>query len=124
MLNLITNYLTNNYKNYLLIALIGIAAQNINGKTIHSELQIKPGSDNYMSLAMQNAENRIRLRKINVIIIDEISMVSKNLLDFINKIFCELHNCALPFGGIMVLLVRDLAQLPPINAPFVFKSIL
>ncbi len=123
MLNLITTYLINNHKNYLLMAPTGIAAQNINGKTIHSELQIKPGSNNYTSLAMQNAENRMRLREIDVIIIDEISMVSKNLLDFINKMFCELHNCAIPFGGIMVLLVRDLAQLPPINAPYVFKSI-
>lgn len=99
-------------------------AQNINGsKTIHSELQIKPGSNNYMSLAMENAESRIRLRKVNAMIIDEISMVSPYLLDFINKMFCELHNCALPFGGIMVLLVGDLAQLPPINAPPVFKSV-
>ncbi len=72
---------------------------------------------------MQNAENRMRLREIDVIIIDKISMISKNLLDFINKMFCELYNCAVPFGGIMVLLVRDLAQLPPINAPYVFKSI-
>jgi len=78
MLNLITNYLTNNYKNYLLMAPTGIAAQNINGKTIHSELQIKPGSNNFILLAMQNAENRIRLREINVIIIDETSMISKN----------------------------------------------
>ncbi len=75
MLNLITTYLINNHKNYLLMALTGIAAQNINGKTIHSELQIKPDSNNYTSLAMQNAENRMRLREIDVIIIDEISMV-------------------------------------------------
>ena len=109
MLNLITNYLTNNHKNYLLMAPTGIAIQNINGKTIHSELQIKPGSNNFISLAMQNAENRIRLREIDVIIIDETSMVSKNLLDFINKIFCELHNSALPFGEIIVLLVENLA---------------
>jgi len=123
MINIITDYLTNNHKNYLLMAPTGVAAQNINGKTIHSELQIKPSSSNYMSLAMENAENRIRLRKIDVIIIDEISMVSSSLLDFINQMFCELHNSALPFGGIMVLLVGDLAQLPPINAPCIFKSV-
>src|SRR6266511_2223913 len=123
MIKLITTYLTNNHKNYLLMAPTGVAAQNIDGKTIHSELQIKPESNNYISLAMQNPENRIRLRKIDAIIIDETSMVSSNLLDFINQMFCELHNCALPFGGIMVLLVGDLAQLPPINAPFVFKSV-
>ncbi len=50
-------------------------------------------------------------------------IVSSNSLDFINQIFCELHNCALSFGEIMVLLVRDLAQLPLINALFVFKSV-
>ena len=58
----------------------------------------------------------------NVIIIDEISMVSPYLLDFINQMFCELHNSALPFGGIMVLIIRDLAQLPPIRPNYVFKS--
>ncbi len=69
----------------------GIAAQNINGKTIHSELQIKPDSNNYTLLAMQNAENRMRLREIDVIIIDEISMVSKNLLIkcFVNYIIVQ-----------------------------------
>ncbi len=72
---------------------------------------------------MQNPENRIRLRKVNAIIIDKTSIISLHLLDFINKIFCELHNCALPFGEIMFLLVGDLAQLPSINAPFVFKSV-
>ena len=71
---------------------------------------------------MNNTENRIRLRKINVIIIEEVSMVSPYLLDYINQMFCELHNSALPFGGIMVLIIGDLAQLPPINAQFVFKS--
>ena len=50
-------------------------------------------------------------------------MVSKNLLDFINEIFCELHNSTLPFGRIMVLLVRNLIQLLSINASFVFKSV-
>ncbi len=73
---------------------------------------------------MQNAKNRIRLREIDVIIIDETSMISKNLLDFINEIFCKLHNSTLPFGKIIVLLVEDLVQLPSINAPFVFKSVL
>lgn len=52
----------------------------------------KPGTNNYISLALENAENRIRLRNIKVLIIDEVSMVSSYLLDFINKIFCELYN--------------------------------
>ena len=123
MLKIICEYLKNNHKNYLLMAPTGVAAQNIDGKTIHSELQIRPDSGNYMSLAMENAENRTRLRKIDVLIIDESSMVSSYLLDFINNMFCELHNSALPFGGLMVLLVGDLAQLPPINAPYIFKSV-
>ncbi len=72
---------------------------------------------------MQNAKNRMRLREIDVIIIDKISIISKNLLDFINKIFCELYNCTVSFSEIMVLLVRDLVQLSLINTLYVFKSI-
>jgi ATP-dependent DNA helicase PIF1 len=90
MINLITTYLTNTHKNYLLIAPTGIAAQNINRKTIHSELQIKPVSNNYVSLIMNDAENILKLRKIDVIIIDKISMVSPYLLNFINQMFCHL----------------------------------
>jgi ATP-dependent DNA helicase PIF1 len=56
------------------------------------------------------------------IIIDEISMVSPYLLDFINQMFCELRNCAQPFGGIMVLLIGYIVQLPPVGAPFIFTS--
>src|SRR5947207_71144 len=105
------NTIVNNYNRLIqqITSNINEDLQNINGKTIHSELQIKPESNNYISLAMNNTENRIRLRKIDVIIIDEISMVSPYLLDFINQMFCELHNSALPFGGIMVLIIADLA---------------
>ena len=72
---------------------------------------------------MQNPENRIRLKKVDAIIIDETSIVSSYLLDFINKIFCELYNCTVSFSEIMVLLVRDLVQLSLINTLYVFKSI-
>ena len=77
MINLITTHLTNCHKTYLLMAPTGVAAQNINGKTIHSELQIEPNSNNYMSLAMSNPESIIRLRKIDVLIFDEISILTR-----------------------------------------------
>ena len=49
-------------------------------------------------------------------------MVSNELLDFISNIFATLKNNAIAFGGINVIVVGDLAQLPPINAQPVFRA--
>jgi len=56
------------------------------------------------------------LKKIYTIIIDKISIVSDELLDFISNIFAILKNNVIAFGGINIIIVDDLAQLPPINS--------
>ncbi|CAG8776988.1 24638_t:CDS:2, partial [Cetraspora pellucida] len=122
LIKLIINHLRSQHQNYLIMAPTGVTAQNINGKTIHSQLKIRPSSTNHMSLALNNQEHCQYLLSIKVIIIDEISMVSASLLTFISGLFARLHNNALPFGRIKVLLIGDLAQLPPINSAQVFKS--
>jgi len=66
--------------------------------------------------------SKSELKKMEYIIIDEISMVSSQLLTFISKIFCKLHNNLYEFGGIPVLVIGDLAQLPPVKGDPVFYS--
>ncbi|GBB89415.1 hypothetical protein RclHR1_01610006 [Rhizophagus clarus] len=88
----IINYLKSINKKFLLMAPTGIVAENVGGETIHSKLKIT-----------------------EYIIIEKISMVSSQLFTFISKIFCKLHSNSLEFGGIPVLVIGDLAQLPPVK---------
>ena len=65
---------------------------------------------------------KTQLKKIDTIIIDKISVVSVKLLDFISNTFAKLHNNATPFGGINIIVVGDLAQLPPVTGQPVIRA--
>jgi DNA replication protein DnaC len=110
---------------YLKMAPTGIAAINISGQTIHSALLISPRpiNSNYQSLIF-NFENRLlELRKLNVLIIDEISMVDGELFDFISQLFRRIRQRPEPFGNLHLICFGDLMQLPPVSGIKVFKSL-
>ncbi|CAJ0832299.1 3208_t:CDS:2 [Entrophospora sp. SA101] len=109
-------------KNFLLMAPTGVAAVNIQGQTIHSALRIWSHGGRYQTLAFADQEFNQELRKIDTIIIDEVSMVQASLLTFISEMFSGIHQIFAPFGGINVILIGDLAQLPPINGHPVYQS--
>ncbi len=123
IIHMIINMLNTRSSSYLLLAPTGVAAQNIGGKTIHSELRIISTYTGFRTRAYADKDLNTFLKKIDTIIIDETSMVSGELLDFISDIFANLHNNAIPFGGINVILVGDLAQLPPITGQPVFRAV-
>ena len=77
-----------------------VVAQNVGGKTIHSELKITGNIYNLKSLLLYDKNSKIRLKKIEYIIIKEISMVLSELFTFISKLFQKIHNNSLEFGGI------------------------
>jgi len=122
MINLITNMLSERHQVYLLLAPTGVAAQNIGGTTIHSKLRIVSSYGTFFTRAYTDNEFRTFLLKVTTIIIDEISMVSAELFDFISNLFANLHDNARPFGGINVIVVGDLAQLPPVTGQPVFHA--
>ena len=99
-----------------------MAVQNIGGTTIHSELRIISIQGGFCTRVYADNELRSFLLKVDTIIIDEVSMVSAELLDFISNLFANLHNNALAFGGINVIVVGDLAQLPPVSGQQVFRA--
>src|SRR5439155_3791143 len=92
------------------------------GQTIHSVLRIHSAGERYQTLAFFDPEFKNELKGIDTIFIDEISMVSASLLSFISDLFSSIHNNAEPFGGINVIVVGDLAQLPPVTGQPVFHS--
>jgi len=107
---------------YLLLAPTGVAAQNIGGSTIHSALKIHATSGGFQTLAFNDKKFKENLKKIKILIIDEISMVSDELFDYLSNMFSKLHTDSRPFGGICVIVLGDLFQLPPVSGNYVFES--
>ena len=122
VINILINELRRRGGNYLLMAPTGVAAQNIGGQTIHSVLRIHSAGERYQTLAFFDPEFKNELKGIDTIFIDEISMVLASLLSFISDLFSSIHNNAEPFGGINVIVVGDLAQLPPVHGNPVYQS--
>ena len=73
-------------------------------------------------MAFYDNKFKEKLKKIDTIIIEEISMVSGELLEFISNMFATIHNNTIAFGGINVIIIGDLIQLPPVTGSSVFKS--
>jgi len=112
-------------KKYVILAPTGIAAINAGGQTLHSffKLPFHPLLPNDASYNVRNIRKTLKysgittklLRELELIIIDEISMVRADIIDFIDKvlrIYCR--NMREPFGGKQLLLVGDIFQLEPV----------
>lgn len=115
----------NTKKKHVILAPTGIAAINAGGSTLHSffKLPFHPLLPNDTRFTPRNIRKSLRynsdqcrlLREIELIIIDEISMVRADIIDFIDKvlrIYCR--NMREPFGGKQLLLVGDIYQLEPV----------
>ena len=129
------NIIEKTHKNTIIVAPTGIAAINAGGVTIHSQFQLPFGmyvpsneassSSNYQvkvntpysvikSMQMSDRK-RAMLREVELLIIDEVSMLRADLLDGIDMILKYVrrqNNKA--FGGVQVLFIGDLMQLPPV----------
>ena len=112
---------------FLKLAPTGIAAVNIGGQTIHSALSITTYGGGSKSISfitsIHHSQDKMdELRRIEIILLDEISMVSSELLSFVSAQFSTLHANGRPFGGIMVVAFGDLLQLPPVTGLPVYRS--
>ena len=125
-INEIIKYCRNNNINYGITASTGAAAVLINGNTLHSFLGIGDGSDNLGNLynrCLYKYKNIYKkLNELNVLIIDEISMISEELFTKISKYLSFIRKDARPFGGVQLLICGDFYQLPPVNGNYCFES--
>ena len=108
-----------NPKNMVVLAPTGIAAINAGGSTIHSFFQLSFApfmpNDIYRKMNLKLRKEKIKLlRSLDLIIIDEISMVRADLLDQIDAVLRQYRNPYIPFGGVQLLMIGDLQQLPPV----------
>lgn len=91
-----------------------VSALNIGGQTIHSLFQIQPRDFIMLDFVKLAAKSRNILNATDVLIIDEISMVSPDLLDAMDYLARTARRNNEPFGGIQVVAIGDLFQLPPV----------
>lgn len=103
-------------KRIVVLAPTGVAALNVRGQTIHSFFGFKPNVTVERIKKIPPSSDRGNVyRNIDAIVIDEISMVRADLLDCVDK-FLRLNGPrkGLPFGGIQMIFIGDLYQLPPV----------
>ena len=91
-----------------------VSALNIGGQTIHSLFQIQPRDFIMPELLKLKAKPRNILNATDVLVIDEISMVAPDLLDAIDILARQARHNNEPFGGIQVVAIGDMFQLPPV----------
>ncbi len=107
-------------KRLAVVAPTGVAAINAGGMTIHSLFQLPfgplvPGNKRDASRLRRFSRKKINLiRSLDLLIIDEISMVRADLLDGVDEVLRRYRMPHRPFGGVQLLLIGDLHQLPPV----------
>ncbi|MBF0361771.1 MAG: AAA family ATPase [Oligoflexia bacterium] len=105
-------------KRMIVVAPTGVAALNAGGVTIHSFFQLPftpfiPSLNSKMQFNLSKEKIKI-IRTLDLLVIDEISMVRSDLLDSIDEILRRYKNRSLAFGGVQLLMIGDLQQLPPV----------
>ncbi|MFC2032500.1 AAA family ATPase [Chloroflexota bacterium] len=102
-------------KKVAVLAPTGVAALNVKGQTIHSFFRFKPGITPDRVKKLRSDNNESIYRKLDIIVIDEVSMVRADLLDCVDR-FLRLNGpeANKPFGGIQMAFIGDLYQLPPV----------
>ena len=102
----------NTAKKIAVVAPTGVAALNVQGQTIHSFFRLKPAFVDIKALKPMRY-NRV-LKALELLIIDEISMVRADIFEGIDHSLRLARKIDKPFGGVQVCVIGDLFQLPPI----------
>ncbi|MFM1931430.1 MAG: hypothetical protein RL226_733, partial [Bacteroidota bacterium] len=125
---------SNTYKQHVVVAPTGIAALNAGGVTIHSMFQLPFGGflperrvvlpshlmgklhdvDHLLRHMRIGGQKRKIILSLELLIIDEVSMLRADILDAIDTILRTIRRSNAPFGGVQLLLIGDMLQLPPV----------
>lgn len=100
--------------NPVVLAPTGVAAVNVGGSTIHSFFGFPPRYINLDSISSNYRWQRQFSHTLKTIIIDEISMVRADMMDNIDIFLRTNMNLDVPFGGVKVIMIGDMHQLPPV----------
>ncbi len=121
------------HKRMLITAPTGIAALNARGVTLHAQFQLPPctylpdrvapvfdgpvrieTAQSLLRHFRMSRQKRLAIREAELLVIDEVSMLRADTLDAIDQVLRYVRRDARPFGGIQLLLIGDMMQLPPV----------
>ena len=107
------------HKRMVVTAPTGVAAINAGGVTLHSFFQLPfgpflAGSEVHTGQHRYSREKKNIIRSLDLLVIDEISMVRADLLDGVDAVLRRYRRSELPFGGVQLLMIGDLHQLSPV----------
>lgn len=123
--NVFIDWMLDNGVDFAVTASTGIAALNVNGKTLHSFMGVRNDDElsiNDIDEILEHSGTVQRYINTKVLIIDEISMVSAQLFENLNILAKIARRSEEPFGGMRVIAVGDFYQLPPVKGDYCFKS--
>jgi len=106
----------NSKKRIRLVAPTAIAALNIEGATIHSMFTLPLSDFLIMREVLSTRRRKLKsiLKKTDILVIDEVSMLRPDILDIIEALCCQARGNLALFGGLQIILIGDMCQLPPI----------
>ncbi len=112
---LVDHFRMNTKKKCVVLAPTGVAALNVKGQTIHSFFGFKPGVTPSSIKQSKDAKKSLLYQQLEILIVDEISMARADLVDCMD-VFLRMHTKEPfePFGGVQVVFIGDLFQLPPV----------
>jgi hypothetical protein len=107
------------HKRLVVTAPTGVAAINAAGVTLHSFFQLPfgpfiPGGQAQTGKYRMRKEKKNIIKSLDLLIIDEISMVRADMLDGVDSVLQRYRRSGKPFGGVQLLMIGDLLQLPPV----------
>jgi ATP-dependent DNA helicase PIF1 len=115
----INHLVSKSNKNIARTASTGIAATHISGSTIHSFCGLTPHSEkSHIKRIINNTDKgdqiKERVQNTDIIIIDEVSMLSPETIDLVDEVFKCSMDSSLPFGGKQLIMSGDFLQIPPV----------
>lgn len=112
-------------RNVAITAATGVAAINIGGTTLHRFFGVglcKGTVDEICGRVHKNYQARKRIKQVDLLVIDEISMIGASFFDTLNCVAQHVRKSTLPFGGIRLVVSGDFLQLAPIGDQWIFTS--
>jgi len=125
LIKYIIEYLNNANKNFAITASTGTAAVMIGGQTLHSFLGLGLGTGSIKEILgniLKNKKKHENILKLDALIIDEISMIDKELFEKISELLSIIKSSEACFGNIQLILVGDFCQLAPVKGRYCFLS--